>query len=401
MSGLKDTWLKPLGVRHIMRLLLPASIFLLQACATSGELTTARAQFSQGNTNLALQTLNQAEVSRRDELLLLLDKALVAQAAGKYEQSITTFEEAYQLIDKLDYVSARDQSAALVSNDWAIRYSGEYSERLWIHTFQMINYLMLERPDGAAVEARRALALYQDHNDVLDSDLFTRYLMAMSFEKAGQQDSAQVEYRKLSDKLGDTTHWTPVKHGKELVLLVATGFIAPKLPGDLIVDLNARISFPFYPDVNTTAPEIDVRIDAVALEPLRVDTRLVSVAINALAKRSKAIAARHALRLATKYSLAHSIEDQDPLAGSIAKLFLLLIEQADTRSWETLPAYLSLVRVIVPEDTATVSVRIDSSGRDSSGVQGHTLNLALTDDVTQFRMIRIGAQNNNQLVASP
>ena len=55
-----------------------------------------------------------------------------------------------------------------------IRYSGEFSERLWVHTFQMINYLLLDQPEGAAIEARRAVALYEEHGNVLQNDLFTR-----------------------------------------------------------------------------------------------------------------------------------------------------------------------------------------------------------------------------------
>ena len=119
----------------------------------------ARDQFRHGSTSEALQTLAEADVSRRDRLLLYLDRGMIAQAAGRYEDSVAAFERATSLIDELDYLSVRDQSAALVSSDWATRYSGEYSERLWVHTFQMLNFLMLDLPQEAAVEARRAVAL--------------------------------------------------------------------------------------------------------------------------------------------------------------------------------------------------------------------------------------------------
>ncbi len=385
----------------VHRMALAICILVLQACATSGELTTARVQFKQGSTDAALQTLSEADVSRRDRLLLLLDKALVAQAAQEYAQSIVAFEEAYQLIEQLDYISTRDQSAALATSDWAIRYSGEFSERLWIHTFQMINYLMLDQPTGAAVEARRAVALYEKHDDVLDNDLFTRYLMALSFETAGQWDSAQVEYRRLASTLEPERLPEDARRGRELILLVATGFIEPKLPGDLYLDIDARVSFPYYPDIHEQAPDISILAGSRQLETTRVDTQLLPIARSALAKRGKAIAARQALRLAVKYNVSESIEEQDPLAGALAKLFLLAIERADTRSWETLPAYLSLLRVELPVGSTSVNVSIDSEGRTSSIHQNHELQLIPDDKRRHFRMIRVGISNSPQQIASP
>jgi len=383
------------------RAILLSSLVLLQACATSSELRTARAQFKQGSTDAALETLDTASVSSRDTLLLLLDKALVAQAAGNYETSIIALENAYQLVDDLDYISARDQTSALLSNDWAIRYSGEYSERLWIHTFQMINYLMLNQPDGAAVEARRAVKLYADHADVLDDDLFTRYLMILSFDAAGQRDSAMVEYRKLSDHLNATSLKAPGIAGRELVLFVASGFIEPKLPGDILVDVNARISFPYYPDGYHREPEIDVLQGASILDASRVDTQLLSVARSALSKRGNSIAARHALRLAAKYSLAESIADEDPLAGGIARLLLVAMEQADTRSWETLPANLALVRVALPDDTDSVEVRINSTAGPTPNLHSRKVKLDLNDAARQFRLIRVGVAGSTHTLPSP
>lgn len=378
---------------------------LLQACAVSSELTSARLQFRSGSVETAQQTLGSAEVSQRDRLLLLLDKGLVSQAAGQYQQSTVAFEDAYQLIDRLDYVSARDQASAVLANDWAIRYSGEYSERLWIHTFQMINYLMMGLPQSAAVEARRAVALYEEHGDVLDSDLFTRYLMALSFDAAGQSDSASVEFRKLKEQLGKSINpLRSTKGHKDVVLLIASGFMPPKLPGDLVVNIDARISFPFYPDVINRAPSISVRRDNEQLPLERIDTHLLPVAQNALAKRGKAIAARHALRLAAKYNLAKNIEDQDPVAAELARLFFLVIEQADTRSWETLPAWLSLVRVSVPLDTPSLSIDIGST---HSSLNSHHHQILLSGEDSraqgqpQFRIIRTGVQNQGVHVASP
>lgn len=391
----------PVSTSLCSRLMLVLCALMLQACATSSALTVAREQFRSGNADVALEMLKEAEVSRRDELLLLLDTAMVAQAAGRYRESTASFERAYLLSKELDYLSIRDQSAAIATSDWALRYGGEYSERLWIHTFQMINYLMLDEPTGAAVEARRAVELYDTYSDVLDSDLFTRVLMAISFEAAGQQDSASVEYRKLASLMGSEKPWQARTSRRQLLLMIASGFIEPKLPGDLLVDIDARIAFPYYPEIYERRPDITVSSGGRILQTSRMDTKLLAVASGALAKRGKAIAARQAIRLAAKYQLAENIEEKDPLAGGLVKLFLLVIEQADTRSWETLPAYLSLVKVDIPDDAASVNIDVNSLGNTPAYYRTNGVRIDLSDSKTQFHMIRAGIKRDPLPMVSP
>ncbi|MFK7893319.1 MAG: hypothetical protein AB8B63_21065, partial [Granulosicoccus sp.] len=203
-------------------LLLLTLVSTISACAGTGALGVAREQFKSGSTDGALQILADASVSQRNQLLLHLDRGLVYQAAERFEESVRAFDSALDVINSLDYLSAKDQTAALLSSDWAIRYSGESSERLWIHTFQMINYLMLNQPQGAAVEARRAVALFEEHADVLSPDIFTRYLMALSFHIAGQRDSAQVEFRKLGKDFSLQAPAPLKKNEGELILFVAS-----------------------------------------------------------------------------------------------------------------------------------------------------------------------------------
>lgn len=376
-------------------LLLPAVLAMLQSCTTSGALLVARDQFRHGSTSDALQTLSEANVSRRDRLLLYLDRGMVAQAAGHYEDSALALERAAQLIHQLDYVSVRDQSAAVISSDWATRYSGEYSERAWIHTFQMINFLMLDAPQAAAVEARRAVALFEEHGESLNQDIFSRSLMALSFLAAGRRDSATVEYRKLAEDFGLEPPGPLDNNEGELILFIATGFIEPKLPGDLFVDINARISFPYYAPHVAEPPGIEILDGKQPLAFVRRDTSLVTISSNALAERGKAIAARQALRIAAKYNIANAIDDQDELAGGIARLLMFAVEQADTRSWETLPAYLSLVRLSLPAGEHALTVGVDDfSGRSGMVMQRRVLELDIVSGKRYFRLIRVGIKSD-------
>ena len=295
-----------------------------------------------------------------------------------------------EIIEELDYVSVRDQTASIITSDWAARYPGETSEQLWVHTFQMLNYLLLNSPEGAAVEARRAAAFYDEHGDSLKNDIFTRTLMALSFETAGQPNGARVEYRKLANDFDLNPPPLLNKNESELVFVIASGFIDPKLPGDLFFGYDARIAFPYYAPSFQTVPQTTVRVNGEISNIITANTALVEISQAALEARGKSVAVRQALRLAAKHNMADSISDQSEVAGTIAKVFLLAIEQADTRSWETLPAHMTLVRVPLKPGKHSISLDVSSSSNASSSDLSRIFDVELAPGQRQFKLLRTG-----------
>lgn len=365
------------------------AVFTLQACATSSALLVARDQFRHGSATDALQTLSEAKVSSRDQLLLYLDRGLIAQASGQYLESKIAFERALEIIDELDYVSVRDQAASIISSDWAARYSGESSEKLWVHTFQMLNYLFLNSPEGAAVEARRAAAFYEENKDVLKDDIFTRTLMALSFESAGQINSARVEYRKLADDFDLELPAFQGKNESEIIFIIASGFIEPKLAGDLFISFDARIAFPYYAHNYQLSPQTRVVIDGNAATYSLAETTMVSISQAALAARGKALAARQALRVAAKYHIADSVGEKSDTARVLAQFLLVALEQADTRSWETLPAHLTLLRVPLTPGAHSISLDIESASTNTGQLnQSRIVDVELAPGQRLFKLIR-------------
>jgi hypothetical protein len=124
----------------------------------------------------------------------------------------------------------------------------------------------------------------------------------------------------------------------------------------------------------------------------------VAVSQSALAARGKKIAAKQALRIAAKYNIGESASSEyGEVAGSLVRTLLFLLEQADTRSWETLPAQLSLVRIPVKAGIHSITL----ATRDGSGL--HSLRI---DDIRifpgrrSFRLLRTGidsTQNDSVL----
>lgn len=387
----------------------------MQGCATGGSLDNARNQFFSGQPQAALATLDSNSISSRNRLLGHLDRGLIAHTAGEYQKSVDAFKAAYKLLNDNDFISVREQSASLVSNDWATTYKGEYSERLWIHTFQMMNFLLLNNTQAAAVEARQALKVYAEHGAALQNDWYTRTLIAMSFEAAGKGDSAHIEYKKLLDNIGSDAGmarraWqNAVRLGREqdakkfkslvsssgkagqngeLVLFVQTGAIPQKIAGEIFIDPELYASFPTYPDIPRPDVQLTVSKNGAPQSADIVKTQLVDISRSALAARGKQIGTKQILRIAAKKELGRALEKRADGYGGLITAAFFLLEQADTRSWATLPAHVSLVQIPLSEGRHSVQLNI----RDGSRVYDVDVqNIDIAANRPTFRSIRVGA----------
>lgn len=375
-----------------LRLCLLLFIIPLTGCATSSAIHQARAEFHSGSPTLALNTLENADVSERDALLLLLDKGAVAFSAGRYELAKDSLLEANELLEKWDQIRVGEESASLITSEWAKRYRGEYSEQLWIHSYLMMTFLLQNNPEGAAVEARQALQRLDKHNDSLTMDWFTRALIALSFEAVGANDSAQVVYRKLASHPQYDGRWNNViqRHSKsigrdpiagsqgssynatptqlandegELIVFLQTGNIDRKIANNLAVDIDLHIAFPTYDHYYSGAPTYSVTANNEHAPADEIDTHLVDVSSRALAARGKALAAKQVARIVTKKAVVNLASSEDDIVGGVLQLLLFVTEQADTRSWETLPGWFSLLRVPLPTGQQEVSVTVRHNGR--------------------------------------
>ncbi len=374
------------GSRKSRRLLFVLLLLLLLGGCASMPNDGVRQAFLQGQPEAALAQLDQQEHSTRNALLELLERGLILHNLGKYEDSTKAFLKAEKKLDEWDYVSVSDQAKTLVTSDWAGIYKGEYSERLWIHSYQMMNYLLLGDPEKAAVEARMALKVLDGHGDSLKKDLFTRALIALSFESAGKYNDAFIEYRKLADLLptekliARELYWTALRSGitsaaekyramlstskmktdpdelGEIIIFVAHGVLPQKQPADLLVAPDIRISFPQYPLVDTVKPRYIVEADGRRAQVEETTTLLLDVAREALHARGKQMLAKQAARASLKHNLAHELKKENEAAGQILSLLFFLLEEADTRGWSTLPETLSLLRIPLAPGTHDIVV---------------------------------------------
>ncbi len=365
----------------------------LGGCA-SMPMDEVRLDFLNGHPRAAMAVLDEPKnQSSRDALLTLMEKGLIYHHLGEYEQSTEQFLKAEKLMDKLNYVSLSEQATTLVTNEWMAAYRGEYSERLWVHTYQMMNYLLLGQYENAAVEARQALKLYDSFSEPLKLDRFTRALIALSFESVGKMNDALIEYKKLAKALPDkrAIAWElyrtarlsglpeeaeqyrqllpeplrdvdPDEEG-ELVVFVATGAIPQKVAGDIFYPPDIRISFPHYLDTHVPPPHFRIESEGAALPVTTVSTILGDVARRSLDARGKKVFAKEAARVAAKNALKRDLRKNNETAGAVLGLLFFALEEADTRGWSTLPATLSLLRIPLKPGTHDISILSDDGSR--------------------------------------
>ncbi|PLY00543.1 MAG: hypothetical protein C0624_11940 [Desulfuromonas sp.] len=357
---------------------------LLSGCA--GSLNKSAKMFYSGNYDQALEVLDDEDsVGGKSRLLRLMERGVILHRLGNYRESNAELLAAARLIEEFETISASEQLSSMVTSEWVTSYKGEFSERLWVHSYLMMNFLLLGEFDGAQVEARQCLKLLDAYPEVFKSAYYTRALMALSFSVVAEDNDAFLVYRKLSEdlpspqpvaadlvrlagRLGQRDEVErfqsqlpkPLPSGEgELVLFVAAGRLPEKKPGNVVLPPSIRFSFPYYTSRRSTPLKITLLPPTPTL-PL-ISTDLAEVAVNALDERKTQILAKETARVVGKEVIAQSVGNSFGDAAEIlTRLSLLLLEEPDTRSWKTLPARLTLVRVPLQAGHYELTARIST-----------------------------------------
>ncbi len=355
------------------------------------------------NASAKIKTNQKKQYGDKNAVLYKLDLALTEQAAYDTKTSTADFLEAQRINEDLITKSITRNLGAVMVNDNTLPYKMPMYEQALTYFFTAMNYLNENNFEDAAVEMRKAVFFLDRYREktkrTYSDEPFVQYFASMIFEDIGQLSDARIAranalnaYEKLKGyfnasapsstlppnykDLGELVfiHFSgksPVKISNQVsVSWDKLGFIlngnnslqgTPKQTIDAVfTGLYGRtiaISYPTYIDAPYSG-----RTSAIVLENGRIfKTQTVADIENAakltLQEESGAIWARTATRVATKFILskqAHDIakknSDNNNLAALVdiaATIFNTATEQADTRSWFTLPAQIKMVNVFL------------------------------------------------------
>jgi len=400
-------------------------------------------------TALDLQKCLLAECKSKDLILYNMERGRYAQVSGSSDVSMTDFKLSMDKIRENDNKALFSASAfganvaATVVNDNAIPYEGEGYERVLLHHYQALNYLKKKDLDGAGVEVRRANA---EQNDSLKrfekeldaaqeeaqknrisgnpSSISTQY--AQMDEVAGKVNLICLRYFRLYDELypenrylqkdvlrlaagldmreeldelrqrfpqADKRFFDREGAGTgELLVLFEDGFVPQK--HEIKIPLPAgkagiiAIAFPIYQE--KWSPQVPLRIlnnsELIgSTEPI-CDIR--ALAVKALKERVPVIATRQIIRAIAKGVTAVEAKKQMGDLGHFATIVWNLVsENADLRSWLTLPADAQILRTTLPAGSYSLSLQHPMAG----GLTPASIEIS-ANGKTVLHVVRAGRQ---------
>lgn len=399
------------------------SISTLTGCASyQSKVAESRKLIRQGQiteATLKLETL--AEQPSDDQLVYLLDYGTALQMAGKFKESTAALLKADKLTDMNDYHSVTNVVGATLGGEEMIQYKGESFEKYLINTMVALNFLMLDQPDDALVEARRINQKIQkmkmDGREAYELSPFAKYLSAMIWESQNKFDDAYIDYegaykldpnipnigvdliRSSKNARRDDTYkkWKaqfsnikedPKWYDKklaEVVIIHQQGWGPEKKPDP------ASPRFPrLYPAYSQTA-RAKVFVDGNQEDTTVPVYNIERMAIQTLQKDYGALVARRVGGVAAKAVVADQIRQKDELLGAIAWIAMNVADRADLRQWSTLPETIQISRLYLKPGAHTIKIQgVDSSDAptaDEAEFKDFTLKAGETRFIN-FRSLR-------------
>jgi uncharacterized protein len=363
----------------------------------------------------------------QDRLLYFLDKGLIAHLNGAYRESNWFFEQAIQRIEELDYISITGTAVQWIISDLGQPYGGEDFERVLVHYYLTLNYLMLGELEDALVECRRlntVLTLLNDryeHKNLYKTDAFILYLSGLIYEALGEVNDAFIDYRnayttytndywpnygisappQLLERLVRTASvlgfsdvvdayagqidpsWTTQPDSRDaarLVVIWENGFVPYKEQhiyreylqlDDKDNNDGCYVKFAF-PEFVTRSPAYNRATVTVGEKTASFDRveDVAQIAIKNLEDRRVRMVAQSLARNALKCAAETQIKEKNEALGWVFAALTEITEQADTRSWLLLPDHIQMMEVLVPPGERNVDISFLNSWGQVIG--GHT-----------------------------
>lgn len=373
--------------------ILLVSFLFVAACATyQSQVSGPRNLLKNGQMTEALEKFKVlAEKEGDDQLVHMMDYAMVLQIAGRYRESAQAFQKADRLVDLNDYHSVTNVVGATLGGEEMIQYKGESYEKFLINTMNALNYVMLGEFDGAMVETRRINnkigKMKMDGREPYELSPFARYLAGILWEADRKFDDAYIEYEgsykldsrnpllpqdlirsaKLSRREESYKKWK-----KEFPEVKEEASWYDKSKGELVVifqqgwgpEKQARRQYRF-PELHPTSSVTQTATLTVAKQKENTQTvySIEKVAIETLEKDFGALVARRVGGIAAKAVVADQIRQKNELLGGLAWIAMNVSDRADLRQWSTLPETIQVARVNLPPGKYKMTLQgLDASG---------------------------------------
>ncbi|WP_027359560.1 COG3014 family protein [Desulforegula conservatrix] len=388
-------------------------ILLISGCAPVIDYKSASRMLATRDCEGAKQILSQDKYGSKNQLLFLMDSGILNMQCGDYKKAVDFFSKASELGDDLWTESVSSNILSFVTNDLVLPYQGEDFERVMLPLFSGLCYMKLDRYDEALVDFKKLDIILGEMNSRYDSkniykeDALARYLGGALYESFGKYDDAFIDYYKAFRIYRDYQR----DYGMKIPDFAAQDLIyAGKKSGRLneAIELMGADYYKTVPPIDTASKGKVVYITFAGSSPVKHDDRIVlpshvgpitvafpimlpssipcrpssiliqgadqsynarletaeninSIAMKNLEDRRARYIAKALARATAKQVVIHQIgtrstdhEDTRNLIKIFLNIMNLFLEQADTRSWRTLPGEIIISRFYLPKGTFSI-----------------------------------------------
>lgn len=406
--------------------------FVMAGCAGHADQTqVARTALDAGRPRAALAALNErlgvddakqvpAEIED-DQILFVLDRAVVLQQLDSYKLSSRDLELADKQIEVLDFSrGALDDVGKYIFSDDTGPYQAPPYEKMLINTLNMVNYLARGDLSGAKVEARRFATMQKfvsehgGHGKSLSGP--GSYLSGFIFEKGHSPGEALRYYdealqygsfRSLAEPVRRLTALDPYRTPRlerllaentealpagedfgDVLVIVNYGRVPAKIAKRVPIGLALTIASMYMSDASRSKanylaaqglvtwinyPTLGKPRGEYGVPEFLVDQRQLPLegllAVDAEATKAwkdveGAVVASAITRMITRIVAGETTRQATGggLLGAVlslgAQATLTAVDTPDTRNWSTLPARIAVGRVRVPPGKHVIRLRV-------------------------------------------
>lgn len=181
-------------------------IFLFSCASYNNQVGDYYSHLRQNNYERAARALDKNKLLKKDRnhLLYLLERGKISHLLHQWDSSNHYLNQADQLMENAR-TSAKDMVLGTLINPMMQAYKAEDFEKYLVHYYKALNYLQLNEPDEAMVEARRISLRTWAQEDKAGNknkygeDAFSYTLQGMIYEKSGDINNAFIAYRNAAD----------------------------------------------------------------------------------------------------------------------------------------------------------------------------------------------------------
>lgn len=411
---------------------------LLNGCAIFQDYTRtsapARLAVSAGDYAGALNVFPPGAARGGNEILIHMERGTLLQAMGNFQDSTGEFEAAAAAIaasERRAVVSVSQGAAgaaSLLINEKTLPYAGADFEKIFIHTYNALNYLMLKDLGGARVEIRNAYRRQQELQDRHYRELeqarketraseweellsrtdpaayerltqsaqgvrniyqnaFAYYISALVYELHKETDEAYIDLKKAYDaapscrfiqrdlmrlskalRFGDDfERWTSLfgpeepapSDGIDVFVVFEAGLAPYKEQLTIPIPTASGLFSAAFPAYRfTPVPALSGRVTCgTSAETTCLVSDTDAIAAKDLLDRFPILFVKQIARTALKAAATHGI-DQRRGSGTafLASIVSLITEQADLRTWSTLPKQVQVARLTAPPGARQVKI---------------------------------------------